>query len=122
LKVKTDYHKIDEIPFDFQRRCMSVIVEDNQNQHLLICKGAVEEIMRLSLRMEVEGQVLDVEPAHDAYRKQLGQELNEQGFRVVAVAYKTVEFDRFSADFYATSMRLRAAGRLASCATSHPAA
>jgi Mg2+-importing ATPase len=71
LKVKTDYHKIDAIPFDFQRRCMSVIVEDNQNQHLLICKGAVEEIMRLSPRVEVEGQVLDVEPAHNAHRKQL---------------------------------------------------
>jgi Mg2+-importing ATPase len=72
---------------------MSVIAEDNQNQHLLICKGAVEEIMRLSPRVEVEGQVLDAEPAHDAHRKQLGQKLNEQGFRVVAVAYKTIPGD-----------------------------
>ena len=48
LKVKTDFHKIDEIPFDFKRRRMSVIVENNQNQHILICKGAVEEIMRLA--------------------------------------------------------------------------
>ena len=44
LKVKTEYHKIDEIPFDFQRRRMSVIVEDSQGRHILICKGAVEEI------------------------------------------------------------------------------
>ena len=90
LKVKTDYHKIDEIPFDFQRRRMSVIVEDNQQQHLLICKGAVEEIMRLSARVEVEGKVLDVTPEHDAHRKLLVQNLNAQGFRVVAVAYKVM--------------------------------
>ena len=88
LKVKTDYRKIDEIPFDFQRRRMSVIVEDNQKQHLLICKGAVEEIMRLSPRVESEGKVLDVTPEHDAHRKLLVQNLNAQGFRVVAIAYK----------------------------------
>jgi Mg2+-importing ATPase len=93
LKVKTDYRKIDEIPFDFQRRRMSVIVEDKQNLHTLICKGAVEEIMRLSTRVEVEGEVLDVTPEHDAHRKLLVQELNEQGFRVVAVAYKTIHGD-----------------------------
>jgi Mg2+-importing ATPase len=93
LKVKTDFHKIDEIPFDFQRRRMSVIVEDNQNQHFLICKGAVEEIMRLSPRVEIDGKILDVTPEHDAHRKQLVQELNAQGFRVVAVAYKIMPGD-----------------------------
>jgi Mg2+-importing ATPase len=93
LRVKTDYRKIDEIPFDFQRRRMSVIVENNQNQHLLICKGAVEEIMRLSPRVEVEGQVLDVTAEHDAHRKLLVQDLNAQGFRVVAVAYKIIPGD-----------------------------
>ncbi len=72
---------------------MSVIVEDNQNQHILICKGAVEEIMRLSPRVEVGGKVLDVQPEHDAHRKQLVQGLNDQGFRVVAVAYKVIPGD-----------------------------
>jgi P-type Mg2+ transporter len=93
LKVKTDYRKIDEVPFDFVRRRMSVIVEDKKNQHILICKGAVEEIMRLSPSVEVEGQVLDVLPEHDAHRKQLVQDLNAQGFRVVAVAYKVIPGD-----------------------------
>jgi P-type Mg2+ transporter len=93
LKVKTDYRKIDEIPFDFQRRRMSVIVEDNQNQHTLICKGAVEEIMRLSPRVEIKGEILDVQPEHDAHRKQLVADLNAQGFRVVAVAYKVMPGD-----------------------------
>jgi len=93
LKVKTDFRKIDEIPFDFERRRMSVIVEDKQNQHILICKGAVEEIMRLSPRVEVGGKVLDVQPEHDAHRKRLVQGLNAQGFRVVAVAYKVMPGD-----------------------------
>ena len=90
LQVKANYRKIDEIPFDFVRRRMSVIVEDQQNQHILICKGAVEEIMRLSVRVEVGGEVLDVQPEHDAHRKRLVQALNGQGFRVVAVAYKVM--------------------------------
>jgi len=93
LKVKTDFHKIDEIPFDFQRRRMSVIVEDNHNQQTLICKGAVEEVMRLSTRVEIDGQVLDVQPEHDAHRKQLVKHLNEQGFRVVGLAYRTFPGD-----------------------------
>jgi Mg2+-importing ATPase len=93
LQVKTKYHKIDEIPFDFQRRRMSVIVEDDKNQHILICKGAVEEIMRLSTDVEVDGKVVKVQPEHDAHRRQRVQELNEQGFRVVAVAYKVMPGD-----------------------------
>src|SRR5512143_30580 len=93
LKVKTDYRKIDEIPFDFQRRRMSVIVEDKQNQHILICKGAVEEIMHLSTHVEINSEVLDVQPEHDAHRKQLVQGLNGQGFRVIAVAYKVIPGD-----------------------------
>jgi P-type Mg2+ transporter len=93
LQVKEEYRKIDEIPFDFVRRRMSVILEDSQNQHILICKGAVEEIMRLSTRVEVEGKILDVQPEHDAHRKKRVQELNAEGFRVVAVAYKVIQTD-----------------------------
>ena len=89
LKVKNGFHKIDEMPFDFQRRRMSVILENNQNQHILICKGAVEEIMRLSTHVEIEGEVLDVTAEHDAHRKLLVKELNEEGFRVIAVAYQS---------------------------------
>jgi Mg2+-importing ATPase len=93
LAVKTEYRKIDEIPFDFERRRMSVIVEDRENRQTLICKGAVEEIMRLSPRVEFDGQVLDVTAEHDEHRKRLVQELNEQGFRVVAIAYRTFPGD-----------------------------
>ncbi len=88
LQVDENYCKIDELPFDFQRRRMSVIVEDHQNRHLLICKGAVEEIMRLSTHVEIEGEILAVLPEHDEHRKRRVGELNAEGFRVIAVAYR----------------------------------
>ncbi len=88
LQVDENYVKIDELPFDFQRRRMSVIVQNRENQHILICKGAVEEIMRLSSHVEIEGQVLEVLPEHDEHRKRRVRELNAEGFRVIAVAYR----------------------------------
>ena len=90
LKVKTDFRKIDEIPFDFKRRRMSVILEDKNNQHILICKGAVEEITSLSPTIEIEGKVVDAKTDDEAKRKQLVQDLNSNGFRVVAIAYKVM--------------------------------
>ncbi|NJD57946.1 MAG: magnesium-translocating P-type ATPase, partial [Anaerolineae bacterium] len=88
LQVDEDFHKIDEIPFDFQRRRMSVIIEDNLNRQLLICKGAVEEIMALSTKVEIMGEVLDVLPEHDAKRRKMIHDLNADGFRVIAIAYR----------------------------------
>jgi P-type Mg2+ transporter len=88
LQVDEVFHKIDELPFDFQRRRMSVIVENNQNQHILICKGAVEEIMHLSTHVEINGQVMEVTAEHDEHRKLRVRELNSEGFRVIAVAYR----------------------------------
>jgi len=88
LQVDENFRKIDELPFDFQRRRMSVIIENNQNRHLLICKGAVEEIMRLSTHVEIDGEILEVQPEHDEHRKRRIKELNSEGFRVIAVAYR----------------------------------
>ncbi len=90
LKVKTEYRKIDEIPFDFNRRRMSVILSDNRNQHILICKGAVEEITALSTTVEIDGAPLAVKSEYAARRKQLVLDLNAKGFRVVAIAYKVM--------------------------------
>jgi Mg2+-importing ATPase len=88
LQVDENFRKIDELPFDFQRRRMSVILENNQDQQILICKGAVEEIMRLSTHVEIEGKILEVTSEHDEHRKRRIKELNEEGFRVIAVAYR----------------------------------
>jgi len=67
---------------------MSVILENEKNEQILICKGAVEEIMHLSTQVEVNGEVLEVQPVHDEHRKQRVNELNAEGFRVLAVAYR----------------------------------
>ncbi|NTV12325.1 MAG: magnesium-translocating P-type ATPase [Desulfobulbaceae bacterium] len=88
LKADENYRKIDEVPFDFVRRRMSVVVEDATGLNTLICKGAVSEVMSQCTRVEVEGEVIEVLPEHDAKRRQLADELNGQGFRVIALAYK----------------------------------
>ncbi|MHB8807030.1 MAG: magnesium-translocating P-type ATPase [Anaerolineaceae bacterium] len=87
------FKKIDEIPFDFQRRRMSVAVEDAQNQHWLICKGAVEEVMSLCVNVELDGQILPVLEEHDRHRRERIDSLNSQGFRVIALAYKKMPAD-----------------------------
>ena len=88
LKADEKYKKIDEIPFDFVRRRMSVVVEDEHGLNTLICKGAVDEVMSLCTRVEVKGELIEVLPEHDVKRRQLADDLNSQGFRVVALAYK----------------------------------
>ena len=88
LKAKDTYRKIDEIPFDFVRRRMSVVVEDSKGLNTLICKGAVQEVLSQCTHVEVKGEVVEVMPDHDAKRRQIADELNGQGFRVIALAYK----------------------------------
>jgi Mg2+-importing ATPase len=87
-KAKEKYRKIDEIPFDFVRRRMSVIVEDPDGLNTLICKGAVEEVLGQCTRVEAKGKIIQVLPEHDAMRRKLADDLNGQGFRVIALAYK----------------------------------
>jgi P-type Mg2+ transporter len=88
--IEDQYHKVDEIPFDFHRRRMSVVVEDDEHKRLLITKGAVEEIFHICTRVEVKGEVLPRLPEYDAKRKALVDKLNTDGFRVVALAYKNL--------------------------------
>ncbi len=84
------YRKVDEIPFDFSRKRMSGVVANGQGQHILICKGAVEEIFRICTHVEVRGAVLPRLPEYDAKRKALIDQLNSDGFRVIALAYKVM--------------------------------
>ncbi len=86
--VRGQYQKVDEIPFDFARKRMSVVVADDQGRHALICKGAVEEIFGICSHVEVKGEVLKRDAQHDARRQELVRSLNADGFRVIAVAYK----------------------------------
>ena len=88
-KSGAGFAKIDEIPFDFERRRMSVIVaSEGSGPHLLICKGAVEEVVRACTRAERAGEQVRIEPEHADELGKVTRELNEDGFRVIAVAYK----------------------------------
>lgn len=84
------YRKIDEIPFDFTRRRMSVVVKGD-GKRLLICKGAVEELTALSTQVEIAGKTQPLTAAARAKVVQLTQELNADGMRVIAVAYRELQ-------------------------------
>ena len=96
LKVEHKFLKVDEIPFDFLRRRMSVVVEEENHHHELICKGAVEEILQVCTQVKVNDQILPVDASIHAQVAQLNQELNEDGLRVIAVAYKELPLDQRS--------------------------
>ena len=91
LKIDQSFAKVDEIPFDFSRRRMSVIVSHGQDKHVLICKGAVEEIFAVCTRYEIDGTTGDLDASHFATAKEETIALNSDGFRVVAVAYKELD-------------------------------
>lgn len=90
LKADVDFRKIDEIPFDFVRRRMSVVVEDRQGLNTLICKGAIDEVLGLCTQVDVGGEAVEILPEHDTRRRKLADDLNAQGYRVIALAFKTM--------------------------------
>ena len=89
-RLQTAYRKIDEVPFDFSRRRMSVVVENGGSEHLLICKGALEEILSVCTSVERGAEVLALDAELLARIHRVASELNAQGLRVVAVASRTL--------------------------------
>ncbi len=84
------YKKIDELPFDFVRRRLSVVVEDTRGTHTLICKGAVEEMLAVSTHVQDED---GVRPLDYVARKRLLEQANaynEDGFRVLVLATRVI--------------------------------
>lgn len=82
------YEKIDEIPFDFNRKRMSVVVKDKNNKVMMITKGAVEEILSICDCLEYKGEITKLDQKTiDKIFKQVDN-LNDQGMRVIAVARK----------------------------------
>ncbi len=73
LKANEKYRKIDEIPFDFVRRRMSVVIEDDTGLNTLICKGALDEVMSQCSRVEINGEVVAMSPEHDAKSREDGR-------------------------------------------------
>jgi Mg2+-importing ATPase len=87
------HRKIDEVPFDFARRRMSVIVEDSEHRHILICKGALESLVGLCTSAEIDDQPVPLTQEYFFRAQRLAQELSNNGFRVIALAYKKVSGD-----------------------------
>ncbi|EKY1944700.1 magnesium-translocating P-type ATPase [Cronobacter turicensis] len=85
--VQSGYFKIDELPFDFVRRRVSVVVERyGAHQQTLICKGAVEEMLAISTHIRDGGTVYALDDARRAAFARLTRQYNAQGFRVLVVA------------------------------------
>ena len=90
LGADSGYSKVDELPFDFSRRRLSVVVADAQGRHTLICKGAVEEIFADCTNFRIGGETGLLDASHFQTAKAEMEALNADGFRVVAVAFKTI--------------------------------
>jgi len=96
IDVEKNCRKVDEIPFDFKRRRMSVVI-DYEDRNVLICKGAVEEVARICENYQVDDEI---NPLIQLLRDDLMDEyrnLSTDGYRVLAIAYR--EFDRSKQTF-----------------------
>ena len=87
--LKDNYVKVDEIPFDFTRRRMSVVVEDRQGKRQIITKGAVEEMLAICSHAEFDGEIHPMTEALKDKAHRIIEQMNKQGMRVIAVAQKS---------------------------------
>ena len=92
-EVSSNYTKIDEIPFDFSRRCLSIILKDNNDKVQLITKGAVEEILNICTMVDYRGTVSLLTKEIRQNILKISKSLNKDGLRVVAVCQKNVSPD-----------------------------
>ena len=86
--LKDNYTKVDEIPFDFTRRRMSVVIEDAQGKRQIITKGAVEEMIAICSHAEFDKSVQPFTPQLKQQAKEISEQMNRRGMRVLAVAQK----------------------------------
>jgi len=87
----SQFQKIDEIPFDFSRRMMSVVVKEPEGSCRLLTKGAPEEIFKRCTKFELHNEILPMDPILIQDLKEEYEELSSDGFRVLALAYKDME-------------------------------
>lgn len=86
--IAKEYKKIDEIPFDFSRRRLSIVVTDGEKEKL-ITKGAIEEILNICTKVEYKGEVTNITEEIKTNIKNIAKNLNEQGLRVLGICEKT---------------------------------
>jgi Mg2+-importing ATPase len=90
-ELTDNYCKVDEIPFDFVRRRMSVVLKSKwDDQHVLVSKGAVDEMLHDCSHLEVNGQRVQFEADMAVKARKMGDSLNMDGLRVIAVGYKSL--------------------------------
>lgn len=87
--VTEDYVKVDEIPFDFNRRRMSVVIMNKEGKKQIITKGAVEEMINVCSHCELEGKVIPMSGNMRSNAMSIVHQMNTQGMRVLAVAHKS---------------------------------
>ncbi len=92
-RLATEFRKLDEVPFDFERRRMSVAVE-GRGRRQLICKGAVEEVLSVCATGRAAGETFVLDSAHLEQLRETVDHLNSDGFRVIAIAIKDLAADR----------------------------
>ncbi|CAI1670982.1 magnesium-translocating P-type ATPase [Serratia quinivorans] len=80
------FSKVDELPFDFVRRRLSIVVADENHQQRLICKGAVEEMLEIATHVREGQQILPLDQARREALQALAAQYNEDGFRVLVLA------------------------------------
>lgn len=88
--LKDDYAVVDEIPFDFTRRMLSVIVTDKSSHLKMITKGAVEEILNICTKVSYKDEISNITPEIKKNIKKISTDLNKDGLRVIAVCEKDV--------------------------------
>lgn len=98
--LKGKYKREDEIPFDFTRRRMSVVLKDEQGKRQLITKGAVIEMLSVCSWIEVKGQVIPLDRTLKEQALQIYEKYNQEGLRVLAIAQKNEihEIEAFGID------------------------
>ncbi|MEQ1104987.1 magnesium-translocating P-type ATPase [Acinetobacter ursingii] len=94
---KLRFKKLDEVPFDFERRRMSVIVRTPQSQIRMVTKGAVEEMVKACTHIEIKGEIKELTVQLRKEIEEITQHYNREGLRVVAVAYR--DFDGICENF-----------------------
>ncbi|KJZ35637.1 MULTISPECIES: magnesium-translocating P-type ATPase [Pseudomonas] len=90
FRVPFAYSKVDELPFDFVRRRLSIVVKDSHDDHLMVCKGAVEEMLSISSHLHENGAVVALDEQRRKDLLSLANEYNEDGFRVLLVATREI--------------------------------
>lgn len=85
------YAKIDELPFDFERKKLSIIVKNNKNEYVLITKGATQKILQNISHYEKSGKIVKISPRELTLLKKRAEHLALDGLRIIAVAHKIIE-------------------------------